>query len=85
MRVANKKNLGCVNNVFLNYFTFRYLSEELKYVDKTKVALVGEDEGGYTAGMVYLADIEAAGSEPTITKCVVYVSPTVNWKLTGNI
>ena len=64
---------------------FRYLSEELHYVDKTKVALVGEDEGGYTAGMVYLADIEAAGSEPTLTKCVVYVSPTVNWKLTGNM
>ena len=70
--------------ICLYFEILRYLSEELKYVDKTKIALVGEDEGGYTAGMVYSADIDA-GYQNTLTKCIIFISPTVTWKLTGKI
>ena len=44
---------------FVPILISRFLSQELHYVDKSKIALVGEDEGGYTAGMVYSADMEA--------------------------
>jgi len=46
--------------------------------------LVGEGGGGYTAGMVLGLDLETSMDKqnPT-TKCAVFISPTVDWKLSG--
>ena len=62
----------------------RYLTRELRYVDRSKVGLVGEGGGGYTAGMVLGLDLETSidKQNPT-TKCSVFISPTVDWKLSG--
>ena len=46
--------------------------------------MVGEGGGGYTAGMVLGLDLETSMDKqnPT-TKCAVFISPTVDWKLSG--
>jgi hypothetical protein len=53
---------------------------ELKFVDRTKVGVVGEGVGGYTAGMVMADDMESAQS---ITKCAILISPVVDWRSYG--
>jgi dipeptidyl aminopeptidase/acylaminoacyl peptidase len=58
----------------------RYLVKELKFVDRSKVGVVGEGLGGYTAGMVMAEDLES--SQP-LTKCALLISPVVDWRSYG--
>jgi dipeptidyl aminopeptidase/acylaminoacyl peptidase len=54
--------------------------KELKFVDRSKVGVVGEGLGGYTAGMVMAEDLES--SQP-LTKCALLISPVVDWRSYG--
>jgi dipeptidyl aminopeptidase/acylaminoacyl peptidase len=58
----------------------RYLVHELKFVDRSKVGLVGERLGGYTAGMLLAGDMDSGHN---VTKCAILISPIVDWRSYG--
>ncbi len=72
--------LICSDDWIISFNLSRYLVSELKFVDRTKVGVVGEGVGGYTAGMVMADDMESAQS---ITKCAILISPVVDWRSYG--
>ncbi|GJQ82661.1 hypothetical protein Trydic_g19678 [Trypoxylus dichotomus] len=52
-----------------------YLREELKYIDKTKICVVGHGYGGYVSAMMLMQDINQ------VINCSVSISPITNWYL----
>ncbi|KAK9732357.1 Prolyl oligopeptidase family [Popillia japonica] len=52
-----------------------YLREELRYIDKTKICVVGHGYGGYVSAMMLMQDINQ------IINCSVSISPITNWYL----
>lgn len=52
-----------------------YLREELKYIDKTKICVVGHGYGGYVSAMMLMQDINQ------VINCSVSIAPITNWYL----
>lgn len=57
-------------------YVLRYLSENLHYVDSSKVGVYGTDYGGFLAGMVLAKD--AKHQQPLIN-CAISISPVADW------
>jgi len=55
----------------------RHLRTELHYVDRGKLGLIGEGEGGFTAARVLGLDHSHLASQ----QCTLFISPTVDWRL----
>lgn len=51
-----------------------YLEETFKFIDKTRVCIVGKGYGGYVTGMMLMQDVHH------VINCSVSVSPITNWQ-----
>lgn len=51
-----------------------YLRDAFKYIDRTKICVVGEGYGGYVAAMMLLEDFNQ------VMNCSVSISPITNWR-----
>lgn len=59
------------------YIIFRYLQEQLHFIDKRRLAVWGWSYGGFIATMLL------SNTEQKLFNCGVAVAPVVSWKLYG--